>query len=209
MSPSSETSFELVLNQLDSNSKANLIKVTPENGRAPLPESLYESLLSDNMKVKDYKEAIKLLDERFQYVFPVAMAILGRFYDWYDYNNGYDEVDGSFDFEQYSQNIAFEGEVKKRLSHGEMLNFHYEEEIPTKWLFESFEEKLLAEVAAIKADFVEKENKKKEELNDRKKFQEAVKTSILSKLTPEELQYIDIRESPKPLPKNKKNKRKP
>ena len=156
---------------------------------APLSREEVLSLSSDTITKKQHAALLVKIDERFSYVFETAMKLMGRSVQWYDFDNvGSDEGDrGFFDPDYYADEIDIAGEFSTP------RDTLYEQSIPTRWLWEDFEEALVAEINTHKQALeLAKDKKQQESLAAKQKRSEMIK-QIRIKLTKEELAYITFK----------------
>ncbi len=110
-------------------------------------------IFDDNTSVKEQKELIKKADARFGYIMETMASIIGRKWDWFDFDNenGSDNgnpIRGYFDPEDYSNHISFVGQstaIKNEDFDG------YDYDFPTSWLWTNFESQLQKEVDEFEA----------------------------------------------------------
>ena len=156
---------------------------------APISREDYETLSSETVTKKNYDRIVAQIDERVDYGFNMAMLILDRRVGWYAYGNapeGEDET-GHFDPDEYEVDIDFIGDIRGQ-THG-----LYEYAIPTRWLFEDFEEALKAEIESVKQKKADKKAQDKQIKADRKARRKSVIASIHAKLTADELSFINFK----------------
>jgi hypothetical protein len=140
-------------------------------------KSEFDELGVYNLTVVRQKEILKRIDQAF-YDTIVSMSID---VSWVDYDNGYDESDGHFDVECYSEEVRYDGDIK--------LKPEFENDFgsfPTRWLWEDTT-KEFADIKKSYEDRIEKDVKKKGEMLQKRK---EVMESIKGKLSKEELKYI-------------------
>jgi hypothetical protein len=156
---------------------------------APISPEDYNNLSSETVTKKNYDRIVAQIDERFDYVFNMAMLILDRQVGWYAYGNAPEGEDqtGNFDPDEYEIDIDFIGDIRGQ-THG-----LYDDSIPTRWLFEDFEEPLKAEIESVKQKKADKKAQEKKTKADRKARRKSVIASIHAKLTPEELSFINFK----------------
>jgi len=151
----------------------------------------FYSLFSDDISKKKYDDIIGRIVDRVDEVWKNILNLQGRKLNWYNYDNGDGEdSDGSFDPEIYKENITFTGEWS-----GRDFDLPYKDYIPTSFLWEDYEEKVLKDIQSYNDD---KEKKKIEAAAKRIEFKERRKVmiaSIKSKLTNEELRFIRFSEA--------------
>lgn len=150
----------------------------------------FDLLYDENITKKQYDEIISKIDRRFA---DICIKFLIK-HDgnnwWYDYGNGhYDsEVSGGyFDPVEYKDEIEIIGEWI------DMPPGFYDNIIPTRWLWEDWEE----EFEQIKNEFLKKEqelkNKQKENRTKLTEKKQELQKSIKEKLTKEELSAITFK----------------
>lgn len=153
---------------------------------APLTQEEVLSLGSDDITKKNFDTIMEKIDARFSYVLGKAMSLMDRRVDWFDFENvdESEEGRGVFDPEDYAENISFVGKFaipKDTL---------YPESIPTRWLWENFEDALVAEIATHAQKVASANMKKAQADKVAKEKRDAVVAQIKKKLTAEELSYI-------------------
>lgn len=155
---------------------------------APLNKAILDELDSDGIRKKRYEAILSAIDERFDYIINRAMEILERKNEWYAYSNAPEGEDegGEFDLNEYRTHIEFIGDIR-----GNTYGL-YVDSIPTKWLFEDFEEALAAEFKNAKAKDAHEKATAAQKAQERKQRRPAVIASIKSKLTEEELSFVSF-----------------
>lgn len=146
----------------------------------------FDHLFNPDVTVRQKTQAEEKVTKRFTYIIEKMAELIGRKVEWYDYDNeAGEDRRGFFDSKSYQEEVGFVGEFKQIKN----KNFiEYENYFPTKWLCEDFEEKLIQEVAnhsAAEIKIKEQKSRETEKYN-------SMKSSILEKLTPEEICYISF-----------------
>lgn len=163
----------------------------------PLNEATFKKFVADELTVKEVKSLTVSLNERFKYIIEKIAELTGRSVAWFDYgNNNYDKEygdsnSGFFDTDQYHTNVSYIGEffVEKKQAY---LLQKYDNEFPTKWFYQNFENTLENEIAEF---IIEENNKTIQKTTNKNKAKEdlqKVQESIRKKLTKEELSYISF-----------------
>lgn len=155
----------------------------------------FNELFSSDISVKHQKELVRKAENRFAYIIPALYKILEREVSWFDYDNGHGETDGYFDPVAYSQEIDYEGNFGA--PHKNTYNFDkYDYSIPISWLKDNFEESVKNEYDKFQSDMIDKKNyekkRKEEAIETAKEKAKLMEESIKSKLTPEELCFINM-----------------
>ena len=154
----------------------------------------FDSLFSDDISKKKYDDIIHRIGKRVDEVWRNILKLQGKKLDWYDYDNGGgrdnngDPIYGNFYPEMYKETITFTGEWS-----GGDYDLPYNDYIPTNFLWEDYEEKVLKDIKSYKEN---KERKKIENTAKRLELKERRKVmieSIKSKLTKEELRFIKFK----------------
>lgn len=155
----------------------------------------FYSLYSEDISKKSYDNIIIKINHRVDEVWRDILNIQGIKLDWYDYDNGGgrdndgDPINGNFVPELYEEDIGFTGEWSGNVDYDKPYNNY----IPTKFLWEDYEEKVLEDIKSYKEN---KERKKIENTAKRLELKERRKVmieSIKSKLTKEELRFIKFK----------------
>jgi hypothetical protein len=154
----------------------------------------FDALFLDDISKKKYDDIIHRIDKIVNEVWRNILKLQRRQLNWYDYDNhcGWDDngdpIDGSFDPVNYKENITFTGEWSGRDD-----DMPYNDYIPTNFLWEDYEEKVLKDIQSYKDNKGIKRIEaasKRLELKERRKVMIA---SIKSKLTKEELRFIKFK----------------
>lgn len=145
----------------------------------------FHKLYSDNITKKEYDTILKLIDDRFYEIMKTLCPKLS----WVDYANGYDETDGFFDPSEYKENIDFDGKGVSLLPPFDECSVG-NGMIPTRWLWEDFEEEYNQKVSEHKQKEELDKARSKEKENQRKQENEKIWASIKSKLNTDEMKYI-------------------
>jgi hypothetical protein len=147
----------------------------------------FDKLYTPDITKKEYDEIIALIDKRFEEICAKFMRGRNR-NSWCSYDNVNDEFQsGVFDPTRYKEYIRLEGQYFN-------LPPGYDNEFPTRWLWEDFEEELEREIKEFQAqEAIEKENAKAQKI-ERKKEVILLKQSIKAKLTKEEWKIIKFKE---------------
>ena len=161
----------------------------------PITKDVVEKM---NAAYKAYEEYEKQITNRVDYVIKTIAKIFGTKLEWYDWSNGGGETDGHFEPRLISGNsFQLDGAMKKR---GEMVAITKDGEweftwmeIPTRFLYENFEQELEDGIKKFKEQeearkIKEKEIRIQKEI-DRQKLLEAAK----QKLSKEERKALGIR----------------
>jgi hypothetical protein len=156
---------------------------------APLTQEEVASLGSDDITKKTFDAILEKIDLRFSYVFEKSMELMGRHFDWYDFENvGESEDDrGVFDPDDYAEEIAFTG---KFATPKDTL---YPDYFPTRWLWENFEDALVAEIATHAQKVANAKEKKAQADKAAKEKRDAMVKQIKGNLTKEELTYVTFK----------------
>jgi hypothetical protein len=166
-------------------------------------------LFDDNISVKENKELIKKADLRFSYIMETMAAIIGRKFDWFDFDNenssdNGNPIRGYFDPEDYSDNISFVG---KSIATKNKDFDKYEYDFPTKWLWTNFEAELQEEVGAFEAKgkaIVQKRLDAENQVKDIAKSTKALQEKIYSNI-PAEMRNNFSFKSPEQIYKERKD----
>lgn len=157
----------------------------------------FDKLYSDDISKKEYDRIIYLINERFFDIIILLFPKIQEGGDWFDYANcdyEAEDSDGQFDIDKYKSEICIGGccDFPEPYCCTDEGNGY----IPTRWLWtddNEIKKEFNKEVEKAKQEKLNKkqsDKQKREELKVRKvKFREIIKT----KLTKEELKYIDFK----------------
>lgn len=108
---------------------------------------------------------------------------------WWDYPNRSYRRDGWFDKDDYKdgENICLEGQFAMPMPFAN-------QGIPIRWLWEDYVDEFNQAVTRYEVDKAEKKRKEEEEKRARDEHRQSIMASIRSKLTPEELKWIVIKQ---------------
>ena len=154
-----------------------------------ITEEQFDRLYDEGITVRERKEILSLVDERFSYLISGLLSIKNKNTGWFDYANYADGNDGHFDKEEYCEYITFDGE---RLN----MKEPYRYEIPTRWLWTPDEEVLEEynrEIREYKNEQLAKKEKSKKAREELKIKKAEMKQIIKAKLTKEELKFIKFK----------------
>lgn len=155
---------------------------------APLAHADIQALVTGDITRNAHQALLLRINERFSYVFETMMTMMGRSFDWYDYDNeGGENHPGFFDADSYAEDINLVGDFQTP------HHCLYPQSFPTRWLWEEFEEALrvkliehttrLAKQASEAAAAIHKQDARKKEII----------AGIRSKLTSEELKLVSFK----------------
>lgn len=156
-----------------------------------MDKDYFLAIFNEDITVRQRKEIIRLMEQRMEYIMRTLFELNGGTVYWYDFDNNCEESDGHFDPDRYRLTVNFTGDWK---TGKHIVTDHIEnQEFPTRWFYEDFEEEVVKSLAE-KKDKVEQKRltvqQKKEVKQQRAK---EVKARIVGKLTPEELSYIKFK----------------
>jgi hypothetical protein len=169
-----------------------------------------DKLFDDNISVWENKDLLKKADSRLEYVIETMATIIGRKFDWYDFDNenssdNGNPIRGYFSPEDYRTEVYFIG--KDFATKNE--DFHkYDRSFPTKWLWTNFEDELQKEVADFEA---KNEAIKQEQLDAKDNLQKiaqsmkSVQAKIFANIPPEMRNNFSFK-SPEQVHKERLNK---
>ena len=150
----------------------------------------FDTLYSDDVTKKQYDAVIAKIDQRFG---EIIITLMPNFHKnrqgWFDYDNcSYDsDVSGGyFDPQAYQERIAIGGKW-------DGLPAPFEYEIPTKWLWEDFQEDFDAQIKAYKEAEALQKAKLAIVASKKKESKLQIIEAIKSKLTPEELKLVSFK----------------
>lgn len=147
-------------------------------------------IFDENISVKEQKELIKKADFRFAYIMETMSTIIGKKFDWYDFENedssdNGNPIRGYFDPEEYSEHISFVG-ASKSIKNDDFDNYKYD--FPTIWLWTNFEKELQKEVDAFEAEkevIKQKKSETKNNLDSINKSMKVIQEKIYANIPPE------------------------
>ena len=149
----------------------------------------FDKLYDDSVTKKEYDAIITKIDARFGEIIVTIDPSINAGRNWFDYgNNNYDSErnGGYFDPQFYKTEIDIGGENR-----GLPQPFGYS--IPTRWLWEDFQEDFDAQIKAFNDAEEAKKSKAKGKAIKNKKYHEKLRKSIKSKLTAEELKIVEFK----------------
>ena len=151
----------------------------------------FDSLYSDDITKKQYNYIISKIDKRFGEIVYFMAGNKRKNHHWFDYSNGDSraEIDGYFDPIDYKEYISINDYFPSLPEPYYSLDYS----IPTRWLYEDFEEEFTREVEECKVKVEEKKKKAKEKREALKIKKTEMKEQIKAKLTPEELKFIKFK----------------
>lgn len=149
------------------------------------------SLFDEDIKMKEYKRIIELVDARFAYIMYTLFKLSGIDSHWYDYDNEREEGEnGYFDPVSYKERTGFTGSF----GDPKLDNSYIEDEnFPTRWFYEDFEKEIIDDITERKRKEEEKKEKERKKLEKAKAHKEKIIASIKSKLEPHELACITFK----------------
>lgn len=151
-------------------------------------------ILSGRGSMAEFKAIRPALDNRMNYIVRKIVELSNLTLDWWDYNNlGEGEEDrGFFDPVEYTDLVGIVRHCEGS-SYKNMCFEKYEKEIPILFLWTDFEEDVAKEFEDFKTNidvnFINASNKKVEIQQEL----DAIIASVKSKLTPEEMSYIQFK----------------
>jgi len=166
-------------------------------------------IFDDNTSVKEQKDLVKKADSRFGYIMETMSAIIGRKFEWFDFDNenssdNGNPIRGYFDPEYYSDSISFVGKVIATKNKDFDI---YEYDFPTSWLWTNFETQLQEEVEQFEAKNktieqkrLDAENQVKDIAKNAKALQEKIYANI-----PHEMRNSFSFKSPEQIYKEQKD----
>lgn len=156
-----------------------------------------ESIYDENVSKKTYDSVIKKIDERFGEVIKLVIPTINRNGGWFDYANcSYRDEgqSGHFDTGSYRDEIYVGGNCRFPQPYNDSgIGCGY---IPTRWLWTDDEE--IKKEFTKETEVYKKEVEKKKVYNKAKRIETIKKNlqleeSIRSKLTKEELKFINFK----------------
>lgn len=170
----------------------------------PLDKNKLKRMYSGEMTMQEFKSFEKEIDNRLFYFLSLAAQMSNEELSWFDYSNGDSEreIDGYFDYEEYSKVIKIEGGTYSEDEDSPeppLLDMYLKNGLPIEVLWCNAEEKITKDLEDIRASLKREEEEKlrksqeealrlKREQEDQHKMIEVIK----GKLTPEELAYISF-----------------
>lgn len=151
-------------------------------------------ILSGKCSISEFKAIKPALENRMNYIVRKIVELSNLSLDWWDFDNlGEGEEDrGFFDPVEYTDFVGIVRQCEGT-SYKKMCFDKYEKEIPVLFLWTDFEEYVAKEFEDFKThidvNFINASNKKVEIQQEL----DAIIASVKSKLTPEELSYIQFK----------------
>lgn len=133
-----------------------------------LSQQEYENLFSEDSNIKNDKQLLNKIQKRFNYIMVTSGKMIGRNWDWFDYQSPLKKEDIYIDVIGQSKSIKNSKFIK------------YDEQIPVKWLWTVFEEDLKREL-----NHFEQEEKSKENNKQKKNIEKANSIAKIKKNLPE------------------------
>ena len=161
---------------------------------AKLDKVEVQRIIAGECSLAEFNAFQKPIEDRMNYVVRKIVELSNLSLEWWDFDNlGEGEDDrGHFDIEAYSKSVGITGE-RTGSSYKNMCFEKYEKQIPVQFLWIDFEEQVAKEFDDFKnhidANFITAANKAVEH----KKELDAIIASVKSKLTPQEMSYIQFK----------------
>lgn len=157
-----------------------------------ITKELFYKLFDPTITKGEYDSILESAQIRACHIWRELLKVSERKLDWYDFDNENGEgANGYFDPFRYKEFISFNG----AFSCADFC-FKYGSGFPTEFLW--MEDDTWKQIVLNDIEVSEKQYKDKQELQKKKKLErelkkEAMKEIIISKLTPEELKYIEFK----------------
>lgn len=163
-----------------------------------------QRILAGECSLAEFNSFQKPIEDRMNYVVRKIVELSNLTLDWWDFDNlgeGQDDR-GRFDIEAYSQSV---GIVRTciGISYKNMCFEKYEKQIPVQFLWMNFEEQVAKEFEDFKNHIDVNTIHAANKAFEAKQAFECMVASIKSKLTPQELAYIEFK-SPSSSKKHRK-----
>ena len=165
----------------------------------PITKDVVEKL---NAAYQAYEEYEKKISDRVDYVIKTIAKIFGTKLVWYDWPNGGGETSGHFRPNMIKgESFQLDGEMKNRSEMVSIINCGEKEgeweftwmEIPTRFLYENFEEELESGIKKFKEAEAAKKIKEKEDRERRETTKKQLLETAKQKLSKEERRALGIR----------------
>jgi hypothetical protein len=162
-----------------------------------ITEEQFNKLYSEDISKKEYEQIIALIDARFQEIVNLVFPFIRYGRNWYVYANVNYDSEGSigrFDINDYKQEICIGGENKfpEPYCNTDEGNGYF----PTRWLWTDNDEivkEFNRETEKSKNDALKEKERAKQKQEDLKNRKAEFRKIIESKLTKEELKYIQFK----------------
>lgn len=153
-----------------------------------------QRILAGECSLAEFNSFQKPIEDRMNYVVRKIVELSNLTLDWWDFDNlgeGQDDR-GRFDIEAYSQSV---GIVRTCIgtSYKNMCFEKYEKQIPVQFLWMNFEEQVAKEFEDFKNHIDVNAIHAANKAFEAKQAFECMVASIKSKLTPQELAYIEFK----------------
>lgn len=168
----------------------------------PVEQHLYFSAKASHLTIRESQHIIDHIQQRAFYVFDRLAKIYCREYSWVGFDTSNLEQDfdvGVYDYERYLNQFSFHSDLDDSEYRHAPVTFHFNT-FPAKFIYEEFEQDLIAEFDEFKSKIDQKREKSKQKRERdkqnkaaRDKIRPAIIKSITAKLTPEELSFIEFK----------------
>jgi hypothetical protein len=178
--------------------------MTPIKIVEKLDEATVQRVLDGSATLAEFNSLKPLITDRLNYVVRKIVELSNLRLDWWDFNNLGEskEDDGFFDPNAYSQSVGIViecyGTSYKNISFDK-----YEEKIPVEFIWTDFEEQVAKEFEDFKNNIDVNAIHAANKAFEAKQALDCIIASVKTKLTPEELSYIEFR-----IPKDAKKHQK-
>lgn len=163
-----------------------------------------QRILAGECSLAEFNAFKKPIEDRMNYVVRKIVELSNLSLEWWDFDNlGEGEDDrGHFDIEEYSSSVGIAGE-RTGTSYKNMCFEKYEKQIPVQFLWMDFEEQVAKEFEDFKNHIDVHAIHAANKAVEAKQAFDCMVASIKTKLTPEELAYIEFK-----FPKRSSQRRK-
>lgn len=171
---------------------------------AKLDKVEVQRIIAGECSLAEFNAFQKQIEDRMNYVVRKIVELSNLSLEWWDFDNlGEGEDDrGHFDIEAYSKSVGITGE-RTGSSYKNMCFEKYEKQIPVQFLWIDFEEQVAKEFEDFKNHIDVHAIHAANKAVEAKQAFDCMVASIKTKLTPEELAYIEFK-----FPKRSSQRRK-
>jgi hypothetical protein len=152
-----------------------------------ITKELVESLLSDDIKHKEYLEIICQINYKVEEIWKYIIKASDRKMIWWDFEGH--EDGGNFDPHVNQDDIEITGDF----SECGLIGYEYNNGFPTELLWSDYKSVIEAHIEKAKKDTEEHKKKQLEKRNLRKIDKVGLIKQIKAKLTPEELKIVKFK----------------
>lgn len=152
-----------------------------------LSQKQYDALFDKKTSVKEFKAISEQINDRFAYIIAKIDEIVGREREWCELLENIETLNECNDG---SVNIIYDGGYNS-LRNEDFDNYEYD--FPATWLKDDFEQQLIQEVKEFESETNKKKTVRQSVEQGVRDTIASMKESIVSKLSAEELAYINFK----------------